>query len=148
MHKKVLFNRIAWIEKNLEGIRSLPLESYDVFMKDKRNIRVAEFYLRKGLEAVLDLGRYILINGFGIQVSKYEEIAEKLDENGVLSKKDVILLKIIAHKCYQLVYYRSEITEKDIYKMCKEELEKLSRLKDAYSYWIKANFEKIAATLH
>jgi tight adherence protein B len=41
----------------IEGIRNLPLASYDEFQSDARTPAAAESHLRRALEALLDLGK-------------------------------------------------------------------------------------------
>ena len=70
-----VLERIAWINQMLAGIRALPMDDFGVFQADPRNIASAESYLRRGLEALFDLGRHLLAKGFGIAVTEYKEIA-------------------------------------------------------------------------
>jgi len=70
-----VLERITWITQMLAGIRALPMDDFSVFQADPRNIASAESYLRRGLEALLDLGRHLLAKGFGIAVTEYKEIA-------------------------------------------------------------------------
>ena len=63
--KRVVVDRVNWVEQMLEGIESLPLESFESFVKEKRNVWAAESCLRRALEALMDLGRHILAKGFG-----------------------------------------------------------------------------------
>lgn len=55
---RVVAERLPWIEEMIAGIRSLPLESQAAFVADARNVAAAESYLRRALEALLDLGRH------------------------------------------------------------------------------------------
>ncbi len=72
----------------LERLRSLPGESLARFQEDPRTVAAAESYLRRGLEALLDLGRHILAGGFGQPVVEYKEIAIRLREKGVLEGRE------------------------------------------------------------
>ena len=84
--KKVVADRIAWVDKVVSEIRSLPFTTYDEFMKDKRNIWATESCLRRALEALFDIGRHILAKTFGKGVTEYKEIANELGQADVLSK--------------------------------------------------------------
>lgn len=55
----VVAERAAWIRKMVFAIQSLPLSSYAEFISDARNVAAAESYLRRALEALLDLGRHV-----------------------------------------------------------------------------------------
>lgn len=63
--RRVIADRLGWIESMVESLRMLPLESKQAFFADRRNVAAAESYLRRGLEALLDLGPHILAKGFG-----------------------------------------------------------------------------------
>ncbi|MGB9006517.1 MAG: hypothetical protein WCB96_12400 [Candidatus Aminicenantales bacterium] len=76
--KRVAVDRLEAVRYLLSEIRSLPLQSAQVFFSDRRNIWAAESCLRRSLEALFDLGRHILAKGYGEGVSEYKEIAVKL----------------------------------------------------------------------
>ena len=80
--KRVVSDRLAWIDRMLGEIRSLPLGSQSAFMEDSRNIWAAESCLRRALEALFDLGRHIAAKGFGEAVTEYKEIAVTLNRHG------------------------------------------------------------------
>ena len=84
INQRVITDRLAWIDRMLLEIRSLPLSTFDTFTQDKRNIWSVESCLRRSLEALLDMGRHILAKAYGRGVTEYKEIARSLGENGVL----------------------------------------------------------------
>ena len=81
---KVVAERIAWIRSMVKEIRALPLDSFEAFSSDPRNVVAAESYLRRGLEAILDLGRHMMAKGFGEPVIEYKEIARALERAEVV----------------------------------------------------------------
>jgi len=62
----------------LDGIRNLPMSSYDQFTSDPRTPAAAESYLRRALEALLDLGRHVLAKGFTMAPAEYKEVTDEL----------------------------------------------------------------------
>ena len=78
LRAKVIAERVAWINRMLANLRRLPLDSYVTFRSDPRNIAAAESYLRRALEALLDLGRHVLAKGFGQAVAEYKDVAINL----------------------------------------------------------------------
>jgi len=68
--EKVVAQRIAWIEEMVRAVAGLPLDSLERFVADPRNVAAADSYVRRALEALLDLGRHILAKGFGRAVEK------------------------------------------------------------------------------
>jgi len=57
LRAKIVAERAAWIRRMVAFLRALPGESFETFQSDSRNIAAAESYLRRALEALLDLGR-------------------------------------------------------------------------------------------
>jgi len=145
--KRIILDRIAWIKNMVKEIQSLPLNNHVDFVSDNRNIWAAESCLRRGLEALLDIGRHIMAKGFGIGVSEYKEIAEKLGENGVLSKEEIMLLKTLAGYRNRLVHFYHEISKQELYQICKNELNDLLVIKNAYLYWLKSHPDMLDETL-
>ena len=78
INHRIVAKRFDWIDRMVAEIRSLPLENFDGFTSENRNVWTCESCLRRALEALLDLGRHILAKGFGVGVSEYKEIAEEL----------------------------------------------------------------------
>jgi len=56
---RIIADRLSWLETMLTEIERLPLESYDAFIAENRNVWAAESCLRRALEALLDLGRHV-----------------------------------------------------------------------------------------
>ena len=145
--KRIILERVAWVDRMVEGIQSLPLDSYDRFIADRRNVWAAESCLRRGLEALLDIGRHILAKIFAVGVSEYKEVAKRLGENSVLSKDEVVLLKTLASYRNRLVHFYHEIIEEELYKICKNELNDILRIKSAYLRWLKGHPDMLDETL-
>ena len=93
INKEVVTQRISWVLKMIESIKELPLQNQNEFLKDKRNVASAESYLRRALEALLDLGRHILAKGFAYPATEYKDVAKGLLEKDVLPEKEALLLK-------------------------------------------------------
>ena len=69
----VVADKVAAVGRMVDGIRSLPLENLATFTTDPRMVAAGDSYLRRGLEALLDLGRHILAKGFGRAPAEYAE---------------------------------------------------------------------------
>jgi uncharacterized protein YutE (UPF0331/DUF86 family) len=145
--KRVVGERIDWIDKMIAEIRSLPLGDYDTYTSDKRNIWTCESCLRRALEALLDLGRHILAKGFGKGVTEYKEIADELENLNVLTPDEGSLLKILAGYRNRLVHFYHEITPDELYEICTSELEDIFTVKNGFLKWFKENPGKLDQTL-
>ena len=138
---RVVAERIHWIQSMLAQIRSLPLDRQDQFFADHRNHLACESCLRRALEALLDLGRHILAKGFGIPVEEYKAIGPALEKEGVVSKEDAALFKVLAGYRNRMVHFYHEISEQEIYEICAEQLGDVERLVDVMRVWLKKNMD-------
>lgn len=146
-NQRVIADRLDWVQRMVDEIRSLPLGSLDEFTGDRRNIGAAESCLRRSLEALLDLGRHLLAKIFGEAVTEYKMIAEELGRRGVLVSDAVHRLRVLAGYCNRLVHFYHDVTEEELYAICTRELEDLLAVRDAYVRWLKLHPECIDTAL-
>ncbi|RME07208.1 MAG: DUF86 domain-containing protein [Anaerolineae bacterium] len=145
--RRVVGDRLSWVARMVAEIRSLPLEDRETFFADRRNLWAAESCLRRGLEALFDLGRHILAKGFGKAATEYKEIARSLHEQGVLSQEDALLLGVMAGYRNRLVHFYHEVGADELYDVCTVHLSDLEHLADALREWVKANPGRLDDTL-
>jgi uncharacterized protein YutE (UPF0331/DUF86 family) len=128
-------------------IRALPLDSYEDFSANRRDVWAAESCLRRALEAIFDLGRHILAKGFGQGVTEYKQIASELETAGVLSHSRARLLSTLAGYRNRLVHFYHEVTSEELYEICQNNLEDLLKIKNAFRKWVNENPDSIDETL-
>lgn len=142
-----VLERIAWITRMLVDLRSLPLADFNAFQADPRNVAAAESYLRRGLEALLDLGRHLLAKGFGIAVTEYKEIAVALVQVGVLDESTGDLLRDLAGYRNRLVRFYDVASDHELYDICTTQLGDIETVLAALVRWIREHPEKIDRTI-
>jgi uncharacterized protein YutE (UPF0331/DUF86 family) len=147
LSKRVVSDRLSWVERMVNEIRTLPLEDREAFFADRRNVWTAESCLRRALEALLDLGRHILAKGFGLGVSEYKEIASRLGDQGVLSQEEIKLLRILAGYRNRLVHFYHEVGPDELYEVCARDLVDLEHIAEAYRKWLREHKEWLDETL-
>ncbi len=145
--KRIVTDRLAWIDRMLAEIRALPLEDRDAFFADRRNRWTAESCLRQALEALLDLGRHILARGFARGVSEYEEIALALGDVGVLPPEEAALLRTLAGYRNRMVHFYHEVSGEELYEICATRLGDVEQVADALRPWLREHPERLDATL-
>ena len=145
--KRVVADRLDWINRMIKEIESLPLSNYETFTEDKRNIWSAESCLRRSLEALMDLGRHILAKGFGRGVSEYKEIGSVLEELAILGDRDSLRFKTLAGYRNRMVYFYHEISTKELYDICSSQLSDIEDVASAIKRWINAHPEFVDGTL-
>lgn len=133
----VVLDRIAWVRNMLAGIRSLPRDSLADFTADPRTPAAAESYLRRGLEALLDLGRHILAKGLGRAVAEYRDVARGLEEAGVLHPPESTLLLRMAGYRNRLVHFYHEVSVEELYQICTQGLADIERVLEALERWLR-----------
>lgn len=147
LRAKVIAERVAWINRMLANLRRLPSDSYDTFRSDPRNIAAAESYLRRALEALLDLGRHVLAKGFGLAVAEYKDVAMNLVQLGVLDQKKGDLLRQMAGYRNRLVHFYHEISDQELYEISTARLNDIEMLLAAMTDWMKSHPEMINQSL-
>jgi uncharacterized protein YutE (UPF0331/DUF86 family) len=147
LSKRVIGDRLAWIDKMVAEIRALPLDSYEEFSVNRRDVWAAESCLRRALEAIFDLGRHILAKGFGLGITEYKQIASELETAGVLSHSRARLLSTLAGYRNRLVHFYPEVTSEELYQICHDNLDDLLRIKDAFRKWVNEHPDSIDETL-
>ena len=78
--RTVVADKVALIRRLLDEAGTLPLDDLDAFTRDPRMVAAGESYLRRTLEALLDIARHVLAKGFARGPSEYAEVARQLGE--------------------------------------------------------------------
>ncbi|RPH56868.1 MAG: DUF86 domain-containing protein [Chloroflexi bacterium] len=147
LSKRVISDRLAWVDRMLVEIRSLPLAAKSEFFADRRNFWAAESCLRRALEAIFDLGRHILAKGYGLGVTEYKEIATFLHEKGVLSAQNAELLRKLAGYRNRLVHFYHDVSPEELYEVCAFQLGDVEQIADALRAWVSAHGNSLDQTL-
>jgi len=116
--KRIVADRLDWLEKMVKEISNLPLKDYASFIADRRNVWAAESCLRRALEALMDLGRHVAAKGFGRGITEYKEIASALMDGGVLDEEACLLFKTLAGYRNRMVHFYNEISDEELFEIC------------------------------
>lgn len=137
--RRVITDRLAWVDKMMSEIRALPLNSRSAFMQDTRNIWAAESCLRRALEAIFDMGRHIAAKGFGEAVTEYKEIASTLHRHNVISASDFELMKKLAGYRNRLVHFYHDISADELFEICASHLKDVEQITNVLRSWLANN---------
>ncbi len=144
---RIVAERMDWINNMIKEIGRLPLEDYETFITDKKNVWAAESCLRRALEALMDLGRHILAKGFGRGVTEYKGIASGLGEERVLRPRECDTLKTLAGYRNRMVHFYQEISDKELFEICSSQLSDITRVTEAIKTWINRHPQILDQTL-
>lgn len=133
------------VQSMLDGIARLPLGSLDEFASDPIVAAAAESYLRRALEALLDLGRHILAKGLGHALAEYKEVA--VARAGILDRGNGELLVRLAGYRNRMVHFYDEISTKELYQICSEQAGDVGRVLGALLAWVRAHPERVDGTI-
>jgi uncharacterized protein YutE (UPF0331/DUF86 family) len=147
LSKRVVVDRIGWIETMIRRIRALPLDDKQAFLANDNIVAAAESYLRRALEALLDLGRHILAKGFGQGVSEYKEIALRLQKRELLTDQEASLLLKMAGYRNRMVHFYHEISSEELHGICTHGLADVECVIEAFKRWIREHPERMDETL-
>ena len=143
----VLAERIGWIDAMLAAVRALPLDSIDAFAADPRNSAAAESYVRRALEALLDLGRHVLAKGFGQPAAEYRDIPRYLAQHGVIGEADAQRWLKMAGYRNRMVHFYAEVSRVELYDICASKLGDVESAVLAVRAWVAAHPELIDESL-
>jgi uncharacterized protein YutE (UPF0331/DUF86 family) len=133
---KVVTAKLEIINRMRSGIQQLPLESLETFLTDPRNPAAGESYLRRMLEALMDLGRHVLARGFGVATAEYSTIADRLSEVGILTAEAATLLRLMARYRNRMVHFYDEVGSEELYEILTTRLVEVERVVDQIRLWI------------
>jgi uncharacterized protein YutE (UPF0331/DUF86 family) len=133
---KVVADRLSWIRRMNVLLATLPLESLEAFTENRHIPASAESYLRRGLEALFDLGRHLLAKGFGRSDTEYKEIARGLFEVGILDAAMSRTLVEMAGYRNRLVHFYHEVTTEELYHVCVDNLSDIEVIAQLIRQWI------------
>ena len=139
----VVADRAAWIRRMLAGIRSLPAQSAQDFAASPQTVAAAESYLRRALEALLDLGRHILAKGFARGVAEYKAIAAALAEEGVLRPDEAELLVRLAGYRNRMVHFYHAVSDEELRLICGDGLGDVEVVLDALRRWLGSHGDRL-----
>jgi uncharacterized protein YutE (UPF0331/DUF86 family) len=140
----VVADKVAAIRRMLDGARSLPLTDLSAFTADPRMVAAGDSYLRRALEALLDLARHVLAKGFGRAPAEYAEVARELGEVGVVDAARAARLAVMARYRNRMVHFYDEITSEELYGILTRDLADIKNLVEAVTAWMAAHPDRVS----
>jgi uncharacterized protein YutE (UPF0331/DUF86 family) len=142
-----VIQKLALLDAMLGGIQGLPLSSPQAFASDPRDVAAAESYVRRALEALLDLGRHILGKGLGKGALEYEQVAVGLRGEGVLDEPAGAALVEMAGYRNRLVHFYDEVGAAELYEICTRRADDVREVRDQLLAWLRANPQRVDGEL-
>jgi len=146
INRVVVTDKIAIVRRMLDGIASLPLESLPSFTADPRMVAAGDSYLRRALEALLDLGRHVLAKGFGRAPAEYAEVARQLGETGVVDAGLASRLVQMARYRNRMVHFYDAVTDDELFRILTGEIDDVQTVVAAVTKWLSDHPDRVADT--
>lgn len=108
----------------LEDFKKISLEEY----KSGHNFAASEHYLRRALEAMLDIGTHILSRLPGAKPRIYKDIPKLLGEHEVVPSEfaEDQLIKMAGYR-NRLIHFYAEINDEELYNIIQNDLPDLEK---------------------
>jgi uncharacterized protein YutE (UPF0331/DUF86 family) len=145
--QKITVAKLNVMSEMLGGVKSLPLTTENDFTRDPRMVAAGESYLRRALEALLDLGRHVLAKGFGLPVAEYAVIADQLGAKAVISQDLAAKLKLMAGYRNRLVHEYDVVMPGELYSILTEKISEVVAVSDAIRSWLAEHPEQVDRSL-
>lgn len=125
LNKDLIVSRLEEIRKDIEELKVFTEMNIEEFKKGK-NFAIAEHYLRRGLEAIFDIGSHILSRIPGAKATTYKEIAINLGKYKILPESFAkeTLTKMAGYR-NRLTHFYFEIGEQELLEIIKNHLSDL-----------------------
>jgi uncharacterized protein YutE (UPF0331/DUF86 family) len=143
----VVEGRLEILQEMLRGIESLPLATFGDFTRDPHMQAAGESYLRRALEALLDLGRHLLAKGFGIAAVEYKAVPRRLAEIAVLDERQAALSGEMAGYRTRLVHEYHRVQADELYRILVERRGDLAELAELLRSWMLRHPERLDRSL-
>jgi Uncharacterized conserved protein len=147
IREKVVTAKAATVRDMLAAIQTLPLGSEQAFLEDPRMVAAGESFLRRALEALLDIGRHILAKSFGTPVAEYGEIGRRLGERGVLRPESAALLAQMGRYRNRLTHFYDEVTPEELFQLLSNRLGDIESILEEILGWLHAHPDLLDAAL-
>lgn len=134
MRKEDIQTKIDVIFDNIEKLSSLKTKTFDDFISDFRNIDSALHRMQTSIQAILDIGSYIIAS-LGLKTPNTNaEIIEILSEAGYISKDNIETYMKMSQFRNRIVHLYNHIDTKTLYEILANEL---GDIKDFYKDLLK-----------
>ena len=142
--RTVVADKAALIRHLLDEAGTLPLDDLDAFTRDPRMVAAGESYLRRAIEALLDIARHVLAKGFARGAAEYAEVARQLGEVRVVSPAQAERLVRMAGYRNRLVHVYDQVTPRELYELLVRRRGDIEETVGAIIDWMAAHPDRVA----
>ncbi len=115
IQEKVVAAKVGVVRHMVQRMATLPLANVESCTRDPRLVAAGKSFLRRALEALRDLGRYILAKGFGEPVAEYGAGGPALYRVGVPPPRLAQLVAKMGGYRNRLIYGYQEVRAEELF---------------------------------
>jgi uncharacterized protein YutE (UPF0331/DUF86 family) len=137
---------LRYMESCVQELKPFSMMTKEEFLSDRKNPPFVESYLRRGLEAIFDVGRHILSKTYGFKEIEYKTIAKELGGRGVITKELSDALFAMAGYRNRMVHFYKEVTPEELHQIVMNHLKDFDRFAKEIVTFVRAYEDKTRAT--
>jgi uncharacterized protein YutE (UPF0331/DUF86 family) len=123
INQRLVESRLVLLHSYLQVLERLAGVPRTTFLADETKAGAAESFLRRALEAVLDLGRHLLAKQGAVDLAaEYKSIARGLGEKGIVSRGLAEKLVPMAGYRNRLVHLYHLVSDEELYDLITRDL--------------------------
>lgn len=128
LNQQLVVSHSQMVRESVARLRRLATLSLTEFQSDPDNYAIAEHHLRRALQALLDLGRHLVIKSQWGNPANYREVFALLERGGVLDAEFSARVQGIAGYRNRLMHDYARVSAEEMWEILQERLEDLVSL--------------------
>lgn len=124
-NEQLVADRAQLIRASVARLKGLASLSWQEFTSNPDNFAIAEHHLRRALQAVLDLGRHVVVKAGLGNPANYRDIFDLLEKGGILDPDFARKVRGMAGYRNRLVHDYARVDEKEMFSLIRNELDDL-----------------------
>ena len=137
---------LRYMETCVQELKPFSMMTKEEFLSDRKNPPFVESYLRRGLEAIFDVGRHILSKIYGFKEIEYKTIAKELGGRGIVTTELTDALFMMAGYRNRMAHFYKEVTPEELHQIVVNNLKDFDRFAKEIVAFVRAYEEKTRAT--
>jgi len=123
LNPQLIAERAQDVRASTARLRELATISKEEFRAGRDNYAIAEHHLRRGLQALLDMGRHIVVKSGWGNPSRYRDVFLLLEQGGILDPPFRDKVEGIAGYRNRLVHEYAKITREEMWEILQTRLD-------------------------
>ncbi len=134
--EQLIAGHAQMVRASVARLRRLAALPPTEFYRDPDHYAIGEHHLRRAIQALLDLGRHVVVKSRWGNPANYREVFELLERGGVLEPEFCARVRGIAGYRNRLVHDYARVSEEEMWEILQERLDDLEALLERLLTWV------------